>query len=353
MIEKILIVRTSSLGDLVHMLPAISDIAMHVPQARIDWVVEESFAEIPSWHPAISDVITVAHRRWRKHWWSPETRAERIALRRNLRARQYDMVLDMQALMKSVWLVRQTNGLRHGLDRRSAREPLASLFYDVKHRVNFWQPAVKRQRELAASALGYTYSGDPDFGLQALTRDVAIEPYAVIMPSASRDDKLWPVADWNMVFGRLREHGLALKLLSGNAAETQRAQALVAGYQGAEVLPRMGLREIAGVLAAARIMVGLDSGLTHLSAGLGRPTIGIYKASTPVRTPLEGSGYTASLGERGNAPSAQTVLSAIDQALDYTKPPGGDGVTPRSGTPLGGTPLGGSISIDPPSEEFK
>lgn len=316
MTKKILIVRTSSLGDLVHILPAVSDMQRHVPGAQIDWIVEESFAEIPAWHPGVNEVIPVAHRRWRKHWWSSETRAARSALRRNLGARHYDVVLDMQALMKSVWLVRQTNGLRHGLDRKSAREPLASFFYDVKHTVKFWQPAVTRQRELAAAALGYQYEGPADFGLKAITDGVEIQPYAVIMPSASRDDKLWPEADWQRVFARLHEHGLDLKLLSGNAAETERARNLVGDNSRAQVLPRMGLSEVATVLAGARIMVGLDSGLTHLSAGLGRPTIGIYKASTPVRTPLEGPAYSASLGERGSAPSAETVLSAIEQALD-------------------------------------
>lgn len=315
MTKKILIVRTSSLGDLVHMLPAISDIARHVPGAQIDWLAEEAFAEIPGWHPAVHEVIKVAHRRWRKSWWSAQTRAERAALKENLGARRYDVVLDMQALMKSIWLVRQVRGERHGLDFKSAREPMASLFYDVRHRVGFWQPAVPRQRMLAGLALGYTPEGPPDFGLQAFTQGQSIEPYAVIMPSASRDDKLWPEADWHAVFARLAESGLGLKLLAGNAAETARAQALVAGWPNCQVMPRMSLTDIARLLARARLMVGLDSGLTHLSAGLGRPTIGIYKASTPVRTPLQGAGYTASLGERGHAPSAQTVISAIDQAL--------------------------------------
>ena len=332
MTKKILIVRTSSLGDLVHMLPAISDIGRHVPGASIDWVVEENFAEIPAWHRAVNDVIVVAHRRWRKHWWAADTRAERAALRENLQSRRYDVVLDMQALMKSVWVVRQTHGTRHGLDRKSAREPMASLFYDVKHTVNFWQPAVVRQRELAAATFGYVYTGEPDFGLDALTRGVQAQPYAVIMPSASREDKLWPAEDWHTVFDCLAGRGLQLLLLAGNPAESARAQSLAQGYPQARVLPRMGLRQVADTLAAATLMVGLDSGLTHLSAGLGRPTIGIYKASTPVRTPLEGSGYTASLGERGNAPSAQTVLSAIEQALSYK--------------PHGAADLAGDIHID-------
>ncbi|MVW79411.1 lipopolysaccharide heptosyltransferase I [Bordetella sp. 02P26C-1] len=336
MATRILIVRTSSLGDLVHMLPAISDIARHVPDAVIDWVAEEAFAEIPSWHPAVHEVIKVAHRRWRKAWWSPSVKAERHALAERLRSVQYDVVLDMQALMKSAWLVRQTRGVRHGLDWRSAREPLASLFYQVRHRVEFWQPAVTRQRELAAQAFGYSYSGAPDFGLQAFVEQAQAEAqscvtaeccarphhhvnndrgYAVIMPSASREDKLWPAEDWRAVFTRLREVGCTLRLLAGNAQESERAQALVQGFDGVEVLPRMDLTAIARQLAGARIMVGLDSGLTHLSAALGRPTIGIYRASTPVRTPLVGSSFTASLGDRGAPPSRAAVLASVDQAL--------------------------------------
>src|SRR5690606_807106 len=363
--------RTSSLGDLVHMLPAISDIARHVPDAVIDWVAEEAFAEIPSWHPAVHDVIKVAHRRWRKAWWSDSVRAERHALAERLRSVEYDVVLDMQALMKSAWLVRQTRGVRHGLDWRSAREPLASLFYQVRHRVEFWQPAVTRQRLLASLALGYTYSGAPDFGLQAFVQQAFAQQasvqqasvqqasvqqtsvqqtsaqqtsaqqaraetqvrnehgqcarphhhlntdhgYAVIMPSASRDDKLWPEEDWRAVFTRVRQAGCTLRLLAGNQQEAERAQALVTGFDGVEVLPRMELTQIAQQLAGARIMVGLDSGLTHLSAALGRPTVGIYRASTPVRTPLIGSNFTASLGDRGAPPSREAVLASIDQAL--------------------------------------
>ncbi|KCV61292.1 lipopolysaccharide heptosyltransferase I [Bordetella bronchiseptica 99-R-0433] len=330
--NRILIVRTSSLGDLVHMLPAISDIARYVPDTQIDWVAEEAFADIPKWHPAVNEVIKVAHRRWRKAWWSEPVRQERRALAERLRSVAYDVVLDMQGLLKSAWLVRQTRGVRHGLDWRSAREPLASLFYNVRHRVEFWQPAVVRQRKLAALTFGYNYAGAPDFGLQAFGR--AAQPddapadsgrrmlhlaadrgYAVIMPSASRDDKLWPEDDWRAVFRRLQDAGCALRLLAGNEQEAERARLLVAGMEGVEVLPRMDLTSVAQVLAGARLMVGLDSGLTHLSAALGRPTIGIYRASTPVRTPLVGPNYTASLGDRGASPSREAVLASVEQAL--------------------------------------
>src|SRR5690606_31289496 len=177
--------------------------------------------------------------------------------------------------------------------------------------------AVIRQRKLAAAAFGYEYEGEPDFGLGRFTATAQVEPYAVIMPSASRDDKLWPPEHWHVVFDHLADQGLGLRLLAGNDREAERARQLINGRRNAQVMPRMSLTEVAQMLASARIMVGLDSGLTHLSAGLGRPTIGIYKASTPVRTPLQGSSYTASLGERGSEPSAQTVLSAIEQALAF------------------------------------
>ncbi|OZI62961.1 lipopolysaccharide heptosyltransferase I [Bordetella genomosp. 11] len=309
------------------MLPAISDIARHVPDAHIDWIAEEAFAEIPSWHPAVESVIKVAHRRWRKAWWSAQVRAERRALHESLREKRYDVVLDMQALLKSAWLVRQARGVRHGLDWKSAREPLASLFYDVRHRVEFWQPAVIRQRTLAALTFGYTPAGRPDFGLQDFVRQAQTgakdrgaaagngADYAVIMPSASRPDKLWPDEDWRAVFGRLRDAGCRLRLLAGNDEEAKRADTLIAGLDGAEVVPRMNLTSIAQMLAGARLMVGLDSGLTHLSAALGRPTVGIYRASTPVRTPLVGDSYTASLGDRGAPPSRDVVLAAVEQAL--------------------------------------
>lgn len=309
------------------MLPAISDIGRHVPNVSIDWVVEESFAEIPSWHPAVNAVIKVAHRRWRKAWWSAQVRAERRTLRDRLRSTAYDVVLDMQALLKSAWLVRQARGVRHGLDWRSAREPLASLFYDVRHKVDFWQPAVIRQRELAALAFGYTPAGKPDFGLHYIARrgelarggsserGVPVPDYAVIMPSASREDKLWPEDNWRAVFGMLRAANCRLRVLGGNDDELKRAAQLVAGIEGAEVIPRMTLTSTAELLAGARLMVGLDSGLTHLSAALGRPTIGIYRASTPVRTPLTGDSFVASLGDRGAPPSTDEVLSAVEQAL--------------------------------------
>lgn len=312
---RILLVKTSSLGDLIHTLPAVSDIAHYVPDAEIDWVVEEAFAEIPAWHPAVKKVIVAAQRRWRAAWWSSAVRAERRAFFDNLRGTRYDVVLDMQSLLKSAWLARHAIGVKHGLDWQSARESLASIFYDVRHRVEFVQPAVTRQRLLASLTFGYEYVGPPDFGLQGFILPDAPQDYVVVMPSASREDKLWPEEDWRAVLMHILDVGYGVRILSGNAREAERAQALASGMDGVEVLPRMGLTVVAGVLAGSRMMVGLDSGLTHLAAALDRPTVGIYRASTPDRTPLIGSAYTASLGDQGVSPSREAVLKAVREAL--------------------------------------
>lgn len=312
---KILIVRTSSLGDLIHMLPAISDIKKHIPGANIDWVVEEAFTEIPRWHAAINQIIVIAYRRWRRSWWSAQSKAERATALEQLRSVEYDLILDMQGLMKSVWLVRQAHGVKHGLDWRSTREPLCSFFYDFRHRVEIWQPAVARQRQLASLAFDYEPDGPPDFGLNHLVETVTTTPYAVIMPSASRDNKLWPSADWQAIFDRLQNHGLELRLLAGNDIERERAQQLIGSRPDAAVQPASSLTELATLLSGARLMVGLDSGLTHLSAAVGTDTIGIYKASTPARTPLEGRGFVVSLGDKGKAPGRAEVLTAVETVL--------------------------------------
>src|SRR5690606_15007848 len=142
-VQRVLIVRTSSMGDLVHTLPAVSDIARHYPGVAVDWVAEEGFAEIPTWHPAVDQVIPVALRRWRKAWWSAPVRRERAAYIRQLQSRRYDAVIDSQGLIKSAALVAmRAHGPRHGLDWQSAREPLASVFYQHRHAVQPMQAAV-------------------------------------------------------------------------------------------------------------------------------------------------------------------------------------------------------------------
>ena len=303
------------MGDIVHALPAVSDIARHIPGAVIDWVAEESFTAIPALHPDVSEVIPVALRRWRKAWFSAETREERAAFWQRVGAQRYDCVIDLQGLVKSALLARHVNGPLHGCDLRSAREPLAALFYRYRHRVVFQQSAVTRMRLLAALSLGYPMEGPAEFGLQVTPKSGLPPKYAAIMPSASRLTKLWPEEHWKAVLLRLEVAGYTPLLFAGNDDELARAQRLADAVPRARALPRMGLGDAAQVLAGASIFVGLDSGLTHLAGALGRPTIGIYCDYDPALAPVTGSGFIACLGGPGKPPTREQVLAAVGQAL--------------------------------------
>ncbi len=152
---RVLLVKTSSMGDVIHTLPAITDARQAIPGIQFDWIVEEGFAEIPAWHPGVAEVIPVAIRRWRKHPLKAALSGEWKRFKERVAATRYDAIIDAQGLLKSAWLTRYAEGPIIGLDRDSAREPIASRFYDVHCNVPWDQHAVERVRLLFARALGY------------------------------------------------------------------------------------------------------------------------------------------------------------------------------------------------------
>ncbi len=314
---RILIVRTSSLGDIIQAFPAISDIAKHLPGSKIDWVVEENFLEIPRWHSKVNAVLSIAHRRWRNSWWSNQVRMERCALANYFQEHPYDFVLDMQGLLKSAWLTNQAIGERHGLNWKSAREPIASFFYDKRHRVEFWKPAVTRHRLLASMALGYQYSGPADFGLGnvIVEKEKEEKMYIVLMPSSSRRRKFWVKESWLAVVRYLNFSGYQLILLAGNEQEKRYAECITLGISNSKILTKVNFSAIKNLILGARFMIGLDTGLTHLSAALGLPTLGIYCRSSSIRTGLVGRNFTASLGNQDSPPSLESVISTVKKMI--------------------------------------
>ncbi|MCS3434147.1 lipopolysaccharide heptosyltransferase RfaC [Klebsiella sp. BIGb0407] len=283
---RVLIVKTSSMGDVLHSLPALTDAMQAVPGIRFDWVVEEGFAQIPSWHPAVDQVIPVAIRRWRKSWFSAENRADRKRFYQALRRQNYDCIIDAQGLVKSAALVtRKALGSKHGFDWHSAREPLASLFYNHRHTVLCQQHAVERIRELFAQSLGYnkpSQPGDYDIARYFPTHlNDNTGNYAVFLHATTRDDKHWPETHWRDLLGLMANSGLSIKLPWGAPHEEARARRLAEGYSFVEVLPRMSLEEVAGVLAGAKFVVSVDTGLSHLTAALARPNITLYGPTDP------------------------------------------------------------------------
>ncbi|XTZ38268.1 lipopolysaccharide heptosyltransferase RfaC [Salmonella enterica] len=282
---RVLIVKTSSMGDVLHTLPALTDAMEAIPGIRFDWVVEEGFAQIPSWHSAVERVIPVAIRRWRKAWFSAPIKAERKAFRDTVQAQNYDAIIDAQGLVKSAALVtRLAHGVKHGMDWKTAREPLASLFYNRRHFIAKQQHAVERTRELFAKSLGYNKPQTQ--GDYAIARNFAIEntansPYVVFLHATTRDDKHWPESHWRELIELLKDSGVRIKLPWGAPHEEARAKRLAEGFDFVEVLPRMSLQEVAGVLAGARFVVSVDTGLSHLTAALDRPNITLYGPTDP------------------------------------------------------------------------
>jgi heptosyltransferase I len=308
--RRILFVKTSSLGDVVHHCPAVSDAARKLPDALIDWVVEESFAEVVRMHPAVRAVIPVALRRWRRTPWRPSVWREVAQFRRAMMAQSYDAVIDSQGLVKSALVSTLASGTRHGMDRDSAREPLASRFYRVTHAVAKGAHAVERNRRLTAAALGYSLDeAPPRYGLLAAPDEPLVAgQYAVFLTMTSRDDKLWPESSW-IELGRAL--GMKVLLPWGTESERSRARRIVDGIGHAALLSRMRLSELAGVFEKAQTVVGLDTGLTHMAAALGCATVGIYCASDPSLTGLYGSPLARNVGSPGKPPAMREVIQAL------------------------------------------
>lgn len=309
---RLLIVKTSSLGDVIHALPAVTDAATRVPGLRCDWLVERAFAEIPAWHPLVDRVIPCDMRTWRKHLWRTVMGGDWSRFRHDLRIQPYDLVLDAQGLFKSAWLARRARGPLAGPDRRSAREPLAAWFYDRALSVppHDQAHAVQRTRQLFAAALGYPLPAtDPDAGLarQRFPVPDLSEPYAVLLHGTTWETKRWPIAHWQALARALAAKGLRVVLPWGNASEHEDAQT-IAAYAHGLVLPRVGLTTLAGWLAHARVVVGVDTGLAHLAAALGTPQVTLYGPTLPQ--------LTGAVGAR------QVWLRSDEQAttIDRTRP---------------------------------
>jgi heptosyltransferase I len=312
---KILVVKMTSMGDVVHTLPAITDMARQFPGVQIDWLVEAPFAGIVRLHPQVRRVIAVSLRKWRKSWWKRDTRAAAAAARQVLQSERYDLIIDFQGLLKSAWWARKALGPSAGYDRASIREPLAAMLYARTAAVSRRLDAVTRNRQLAAQHLGYAVQSAPDFGIAAPPGSwTAPAHYAVLMPAASRPEKLWPEPDWLAAAAALKARELTAVFLWGSADEQARAQRL-ADAAGGTVPPFLSVTDAAAVLDGARIVVGLDTGFTHLAAALGTPAIGIYCDHDPGLAAVTGRGFTASLGGKGAPPTRAAVLAAIDQAL--------------------------------------
>lgn len=310
--SDILIIKTSSLGDVVHQMPAIADAARAVPGIRVSWVVEEAFAPLARLHPAVAEVIPVATRRWRSQLTQRAAWQEIADFYTRLREPDYDRVIDTQGLIRSAVIARLARGERHGYDAQSIREPLAARFYDVRHTVSRDLHAVTRNRTLTALSLGYQLPEPIDYGLiKPPPRDDAA--YAVLLHGTSRPAKEWSAGEWIETGRWLQARGLQPVLPWGTEPERLRAEQVSAAIPGSRVLPRQSLDLTARVIADAAVVVGVDTGLLHLAAAYRVPLVGIYVATDPGLTGPVGGGPICVLGSASGGPTARQAIDAIER----------------------------------------
>jgi heptosyltransferase I len=317
--SNILFIKTSSLGDVIHHMPALTEASHRRPDARFTWVVEEAFAPLVRLHPAIAEVIPLAMRRWRATRFAPSTWWEIIGFVRRLRHRAYDEIVDTQGLFfKSGLIVRLARGRRHGYDEASIRDPTAASLYDVHHPVARDLHAITRNQLLTGLALGYTPNGVIDFGLSrgSLARDSS-KRYGILLHATARPEKEWSEASWIALARALAADGHAFQLPWWTDAERARSERIAAGLAAAEVPERQPLDRLAGLLAGAAFVVGVDTGLLHLAAALGIPLVAIFVGSEPGLTGPVGSGPIAVVGGKQAPPSVNDVVLALDR-LDHS-----------------------------------
>jgi heptosyltransferase-1 len=311
---NVLIVRTSSMGDLIHTWPAITELVAHYPNLKISWLAEENFAQIAALHPAVSHVITLSWRRWRRNLLSMSTWKEILALRKQLRATKWDLVIDSQGLLKSAIPARSAGGPLAGYSWKSIREPLASLLYNKCYVVDSSLSAVERNRQLFSRVFGYVSSGEAKFGITRTERPgwLPTEPYVALLHATSRSSKEWPEASW-IALGRqlYQERGWISVLPWGNGLEQARAQRLASAIPGAIVAPRLELSTAANMLGYSAAVIGVDTGLTHLANALDVPLVALYTDTDPILTGVIETSYAVNLGGIGQQPDLNQVLTAL------------------------------------------
>ncbi|MDP9108972.1 MAG: lipopolysaccharide heptosyltransferase I [Pseudomonadota bacterium] len=324
---KILIVRVSSLGDVLHNLPMVDDLLRHVPQAQIDWVVEEAYVDLVRLNPGVRSVIPFALRRWRKALLSAPVRREIAAFRRRLRETAYDLVFDTQGLLKTGVVMGMARlapggrriGLANGTEG-SGYEAISRLFHTGSVAVPWRAHAVARGRLVAAAALHYSADTPARFNLQAphMTAPptwMPQVPYAVFFHATARAAKQWAPDHWVALANYLEPRAMPILLPWGSPAERSAAQALAARIPNAIVLPPLSMMEAILLAQRAALVVGVDTGLTHIAAAYERPTIELYIDSPRWKTEGNWSPHIINLGDRGSPPSVADVCHAVAELV--------------------------------------
>jgi heptosyltransferase-1 len=310
--QDILFIKTSSLGDVIHHMPALTEARRQRPQARIGWVVEEQYAALARLHPAVDEVIPVAMRRWRRNLLRWDTWEDIRHFVRAIRVHDYAAVIDTQGLTRTGGIAFFARGRSHGYDIRSIREPLGSFWYGMRHRVPYDLHAIERNRRLTALALGYAPEGEIDYGLdRARIAPPPEEPYGIFLHATARAPKEWAEENWIALGQRLEERRARIVLPWGSEREHARSERIAGALPRASVPPRQDIDAVTKLIAGAAFVVGVDTGLLHLAVALEVPTVAIFAGSEPGLTGPVGRGPIAVLGGKAHPPGVEAVAEAM------------------------------------------
>jgi len=313
---EILFIKTSSMGDVLHHMPAVTDARRRFPAARITWVVDELYAPLTGLHPAVAEIVPIAIRRWRKHLYEMPTWNEIREATAKLRTRRYDVVIDTQGLVRTALMTKLIHGESHGYDAASIREPFASRFYDHCYSVSWDLHVIARNRTLTGLALGYVPEGEPDYGFdRSQFASAGASPYAILFHATAKTAKEWPEDRWIEAGRSLAERGLEVVLPWGSDRERERSERLAAAIPQSRVPDRKPILEVGKLIAGAKLVVGVDTGFIHLAAALGVPVVAVFtivKSHTAI--PM-GPGKVEMVGAENGIPGVSDVISTIAKTI--------------------------------------
>ena len=308
---RVLIIKLTSMGDLMHALPALTDASKKIQDISFDWVVDENFSEVPLWHPKVKSVIPTDHRTWKKNFFSSNLISELRNIKSKLNDGSYDAVVDMQNNLKSSAVSFLIKKPVHGMDKSSVREYPSHLAYKFKHRVSKENHAISRQRQLLALSLDYQFDDQNfDYGIQS---DRFEKPdfklpskYLFLVHNASWPTKMWSILFWQELIKLINLEGYVALLPSGSKEEFKRAQEIASISSDALVISRQSLNKTAYIIKNAKGSICSDTGLAHLSALIGRPSVTMYSVTDEKL-----------IGTRGNN---QTHIISSDSKMDSISP---------------------------------
>ena len=311
---RVLIIKTSSLGDVVHGLAVVSDIQRRLPSCQIDWVVEEPYGAIVSLNGNVEKIISTRIRKWRTSLFSIKTWKEIYRVSQHVRAVEYDAVIDMQGLLKSALITKLARGKKYGFDRKTAREGISAFFYDTPVNIKTDEHMVMRCRKLTARALDYELDTlELSYQLQKPFRE-HVGRTAIILCGSAKQEKLWDETSWVEVVGHLIALGVTCKLIWGSEEERLRCSN-IQRLSGGEIAPECNLDELALMLGRADLVVGLDTGLLHLAAAYEIPVVAIFGGSHPSKTGPLTPGLSRVVGTFNSFPSSREVIDNINSLL--------------------------------------